>query len=194
MKTYKATIEKPRLQIYFDDWAELPRDLSNLGLFLTKERNYRSPDDQYCEEYDIMTGASKWANNTDEHVQLMYEYLPHIAMIEPISKYEHGLVKYSRGVRQGFDSGVVGFYFVSKERLEEKSLDAETDYQKIYNIIDHELKVYNQYANGEVYCFKLLDEKGEVIDSCGDFYDLEEIKQYLPAEWQNENMQDYLQV
>lgn len=44
MKTYKETIEKPRLVIKYDEYSESPREWSNLGYFITVDRNYNSPD------------------------------------------------------------------------------------------------------------------------------------------------------
>jgi hypothetical protein len=62
----------------------------------------------------------------------------------------------------------------------------------IKGYIDRELETYTAWANGEVYCFTLYDEKGELEESCCGFYDLEAIKQNLPKEWKDENMEDYL--
>jgi hypothetical protein len=45
--------------------------------------------------------------------------------------------------------------------------------------------------NSEVYRFVLYDEKGEIEDSCGGFYDIEDIKEHLPEDWKDEEMSNY---
>jgi hypothetical protein len=40
--------------------------------------------------------------------------------------------------------------------------------------------------------FVLLDDEGDQIDSCGGFWDYESMKDYLPSEFANENLEDYL--
>jgi len=43
-----------------------------------------------------------------------------------------------------------------------------------------------------VYRFTLYDEDGGVEDSCCGFYDIEDIRGYLPEEWKNEDLTKYL--
>jgi len=45
--------------------------------------------------------------------------------------------------------------------------------------------------NGEIYYFVLYNKKGDVEDSCGGFYDIKDIREYLPKSWAKEDLQDY---
>lgn len=55
-----------------------------------------------------------------------------------------------------------------------------------------EIEIYNKWCNGEIYRYELYDKNGEQIDSCGGFYDINDIKEYLPKEWKKENLTDYI--
>ena len=37
-----------------------------------------------------------------------------------------------------------------------------------------EVETYSQYLNGEVYCYFIKDDSGDIVDSCGGFYSEEE--------------------
>ena len=60
-------------------------------------------------------------------------------------------------------------------------------------VIKQELETYNQWCSGEIYQFILYDKQGEFIDSCCGFYSIEEIRQYLPKEWDKVDLEEYLQ-
>jgi hypothetical protein len=92
----------------------------------------------------------------------------------------------------GWDSGVAGFYIVTRENIQEWDNKNTMSKKKIEAIIDAELEDYTKWANGYVYCFLLYGKDGEVVDSCGGFYDINDIKDALPDEWKDEDLSDYL--
>lgn len=55
------------------------------------------------------------------------------------------------------------------------------------------MKILIQWVNNEVYQFVLFDEQGKEVERCTGFYDLESIKEYLPKNWQNEDLEQYIQ-
>ena len=94
----------------------------------------------------------------------------------PILKYEHGLVKYYIGDSvDRWDGSVVGFAWRDKKVLCKeygvKKLSQKLKTETIEKVVESELKVYTNFANGEVYGFELYSrEDGEdVIDSCYGF-------------------------
>lgn len=191
----KTTItEEPRLTIRHDEFSISPRKWSNLGYFLTKDRNYYSPDAVLAPKIQaIMEETGEEAENQKDHIAAMTRRInketdEKVKAIYPIVKYEHGGVSYSLGTIHGFDYSNNGFYIITDKSQKELGTDAE-DFK---TVIKGELEAYNQYANGEVYAFVLYDENGNVVDSCGGFYSLEDIKEELPEEWRGENMADYL--
>jgi hypothetical protein len=194
MKTFtKTTVtEEPRLQIRYDCDPESPREWSNLGYFITKDRDYHSPDkDETLERIIAETGDE--AESLEKHMELITNAIKNqmddeVLAIYPVVKYEHGGIAYSLGAKHGFDYSNNGFYIVTKKSQKETG-SAKRFFRKI---IEEEIAEYNKYANGEVYYFNYLDREGTVIDSVGGIYDIDDIKTYLPKSWSKEDMSDYL--
>ena len=195
MKTYtKTTItEAKKLVISFDEFSESPRGNSNLGYFLSRERDYKSPDGKDNPLYSIMINTADEAENTEDHIRLIKAEAKkqgiNIEYIYPVNRYEHGNIVYSLGEIHNFDYSNCGFYIITDKSR--KEIGVRKDKKSIERFIKNELKDYNTYVNGEVYRFKLYNDNGEVEDSCGGFYDLESIREYLPKEWAGEDLEDY---
>lgn len=194
MKTIKKTIETPKLVIEYDGDTTSPRDMcSNLGYFITVDRNYYSPDEQGKHRQDIIKETGERATSQKEHIELIKKSWKmttdeKVLAIYPITKYEHSVVSYSLGTQHGFDYSNNGFYIVTDKTQKELGTKKK-DFEKV---IIQELEEYNKWLNGECYQFCLYNEQGEVEDSCGGFYDIEEIREYLPDEWKNEDLTEYL--
>lgn len=197
-KTYQktTTTTEPRLVISHDDMTPSPREDSNLGYWITIDREYESPDNHLDFE-EIIKETGDEANSQAEHIEMIKKEIESrlgdkIVAIYPTVKYEHGGVSYSLGEKHGFDYSNNGFYIITEKTLKEIGVDNNEEAMK--RIIIAEIQDYNKWINGEVYRFMLYDEAGEIEDSCGGFYDLETMKEYLPAEWKDENLEDYLKV
>lgn len=191
MKTYKKTINEPRLKIYYSDYDESPRNWTNLGYFITIDRDYTSPDD-HPDFMEIIKETGEIAESVDNHIKLIKKEIEKrlstkVVAIYPINKYEHGGVCYSLGYRQGFDYSNNGFYIITKESQKEMGAGEES----FEAIIHDELRNYNKYINGETLAYALYDENGNVWDTLSGFYDIEDIRAELPKEWEKENLEDY---
>lgn len=195
MITINKVVESPKLVITHDQNPESPREWSNLGYFITRERNYNSPD-TVTYIMDIIEDTAEEATDIDNHMDLITKRIDEesdgekVLAIYPINRYEHGEVVYSLGVKHGWDYSNCGFYIVTDKTTKELEAKAE-DFEKI---IKQELDVYNKYANGEVYGYILYGEDGDIDDSCWGFYDIKDIKDHLPAEFDNEDLSEYLQL
>lgn len=192
MQTYKKTFDAPRLEIRHDD-AESPREWDNLGYFITSERRYMSPDGKKAEwVQSIVESTADDANNSEHHAELITAAINEtgeiVKAIYPVYRYEHGNVLYRRGTASGFDYSNCGFYIVTDKT--QNVLGTPDDL--IEKCIDGELETYTSYVNGEVYYFTLYDDNGDIEDSCGGFYDIDDIKEALPDSFKNEDMHDYL--
>jgi len=192
MYTKTTITEEPRLVISYDPNGESPREWSNLGYFITKDSNYRSPDSHQTLER-ILSDTGDEADSQKDHIRLLKKAIKEemgekVIAIYPITKYEHSGISYSLGSQAGFDYSRNGFYIITDRT--QKELGTKTkDFEKV---IEHELELYNQWCSGEIYQFTLYDETGEFIDSMSGFYKIEDIKEYLPEEWKKENLEDYL--
>jgi len=193
MKTYKKTIEKTCLEIQYDEDCESPREWSNLGYFITVDSRYNSPD-KNKELEDIIKETGEEATSQENHMEMIktdYEWENSenkVIAIYPISKYEHSGISYSLGTAHGFDYSNNGFYIITTETQKEMGTKKK-DFERV---IQSELDLYNKWCNGEVYGYTLYDDKGGIEDSCWGFYDLEHIREELPEEYKEEDLQDYL--
>lgn len=190
MLTYKTTIEKPRLVIEHDD-AESPREWGNLGYFVTIDSEMHSPDDNQ-EVMEIIKSCGDIAKDQIDHMALITtaikSYLNEkVLAIYPIVKYEHSSIVYKLGKIKGYDYSNNGFYIVTDYSRK----DLGTKKKDFLKVINQELEDYNKWVNGEVYRYTLFDLAGEWVDSCGGFYDIEDMRNYLPEEFKNERLVDY---
>jgi hypothetical protein len=191
MKTYVKTsiTTEPRLVIRYDGDSDSPREWSNLGYFITQDRNYNSPDKNEELQAVIKAGGEEVGDNLEHVKYIKKNYKTEkILAIYSIVKYEHSGVSYSLGSKSGFDYSNNGFYVITDKTAEELG----TPKKSFEKVIKQELEVYNQWCNGEVYGFTLYDEAGETLDSCWGFYDLESIRENLPEEWKSEDLEQYL--
>lgn len=191
MKTVKTSI--PKLTITYDSNCPSPREDDNLGYFITIDRRYLSPD-KNNNLIEIIKDTSRVAKNVTNHIELITESLENdgekVILILPVTKYEHSGISYSLGNKSGFDYSNNGFYIVTKKTLDRVGYDNNID--ELTSSIQGELKDYNKWLNNEIYYFELLDENGEFEDSCGGFYTIDSIKEFLPKEWEDENLEEYI--
>lgn len=187
MKTISIVTEKPQLKITYDQYAENPRNDSNISLLVLKGLY----GDTKEELKKLLNETYNKADNAKHHLELMKKEVADIygkvVFVDFVTKYEHSGVCLKRGQYKGFDYGLIGFVFVTEHQMQSFGIDLN----KIEELIDSELETYNQWINGEVYEYYLYDNEGEVVDSCSGFYDMESIKGHLPNDWQEEDMEIY---
>ena len=189
MKTYNKTIVKPKLVISYDYDSDSPRNWSNLSILII--RNGEGDSSKYLNKQLEQTQYE--ANNAEEHKQLMVEAVEghfgsKVVYSDFISKYEHSGVSFFIGRSSGWDYSNIGFVFVTEDSLEEVGCFEK----QIEEIVKGEIELFSKWANGDVYRFTLYDDEGNEEDSLGGLYDLEEIREYLPEEWQEEDLQQYI--
>jgi hypothetical protein len=105
-----------------------------------------------------------------------------VAVILPLYLYDHsGITMNTTGFSCGWDSGQVGFIYVSRETLRnEYSVKRISNkiVEKATKLLLGEVETYDQYICGDVYGFKVFNvetcDKGceheEEIDSCWGFF------------------------
>lgn len=105
----------------------------------------------------------------------------------PLYIYDHGGVTMSTtpfGCR--WDSSKVGYIYISKEKAREeygwKNLSKKRR-ERLQEYLRNEVKEFDCYLTGEVFRFKVEDEDGEEVDSCGGFYG---------TDWENNGIKDHI--
>jgi len=190
------------LTIRPDEDPESPREWSNLGYFITIDRDYNSPDN-HPDFMEIVKETGEEASDQADHIkriekEIAYRLGDKVLAIYPISKYEHGGVAYSLGTKHGFDYSNNGFYIITEKSQKEMGTNKK-DFEKV---VREEISHFNKYANGEVLGFVLEKKQPEsvchccghdsgsyyeVINSCYGFYSIEDIFEALPEGLTAEN-------
>ena len=155
--------------------------------------NYESkipyPKDSYCED---------WLMEDDARV---IEYFNKFHIVLPINAYEHGGITISSGgFSDIFDSGQLGFVYVSHEDIKKeynvKRL-TKSVLERAEKTLRGEVETYDDYLTGNVYGYIIEDENDEQLDSCwgflGDYkYCLEEAQS--AADWHAEQKEKELKL
>lgn len=193
MQTYTKKIDASLLEIRYDNDTENPRTWNNIGYFITCDRKMSSPDKNETIK-NIVKDTGDYATSQAKHITAIKKRIKDetgekVLAIYPIVKYEHGGVIWRIGTKSGFDYSNNGFYIITDRTLKEMP-EKKSEWERIAK---NELETYTRWANGDIYSFVLYDENGEVADSCGGFYDIEDIRESLPDEWKDEKLSEYLQ-
>ena len=112
------------------------------------------------------------------------------AVCLPLYLYDHSGISMSTGQFScPWDSGQVGFIFISKEKaLKEYGGKRVTKKlrEKVKTYLQGEVETYDSYLTGECYGYQIFDKNGEEIDACwgylGDIkYCIESAKHACPV-------------
>lgn len=194
MKTYTTTIEKPRLEIRYDEMPDKPSEAyDQVSIIINRFDHVRNSAAQKL--FRIMDAEGLNNVRMAECVKGDVEFHEDTEVVKMFNlyKYEHSAVKYYIGAPNtcSWDTSFAGFVVVTQEGLDNSGVKLE-DIEKVVN---EELNEYNCWANGDVLEYVLRDERGEVIDSNSGIYATEgydTIKHFLDAEWEDENLEDYV--
>lgn len=154
-----------RLKLVQDSSPESPRTWDNLGTMVCFHNRYNLGDNHSYNSDDY---------NSWEEMKKAIIKEENTAVILPLYLLDHSGISISTGAFScSWDSGQIGFIFVSKEKaLEEfggKIVTAKLK-EKLERILDGEVETYDQYLRGYVYGFQIVDEDDDVVDSCYGFY------------------------
>ena len=158
--------EKYKLEIFDDLNPCSPREFDNLGTMVCFHRRYNLGDETELKSSDF----SSWEELEN------YLYKEENALIAiPVFMYDHsGLWINTTGFSCPWDSGQVGYIYISKEKVRReyscKRISKKLK-EMIREILCSEVDLYNDYLSGNVYGFTLTDkENAEEIDSSCGFY------------------------
>ena len=186
------------LKIIRDEDCESPREWDNVGTMVCWHNNYRLGDKQPDVDHEsYRTGMveefepgfqdmlerldAQWVDFSSEGLdelealtqKKIESRLEKYFFILPLYLYDHsGLSISTSRFSCGWDSGQVGFIYVSKKKAREeygfKRLTKER-IKKVYAYLESEVENYDAYLQGDAYGFIVESEKTDIEDSCWGF-------------------------
>lgn len=163
MKSFETFVHKGfTVALHQDTDPGSPRDWDNLGQIVTWHRRYRLGD-----KHDYADGNDFRKRTKDS-----------VALVLPVYLYDHsGLRVNTTGFHCPWDSGQVGYIWVSKERLQKEygSVTPET-IEQARKVLIGEIETFDQYLRGDVWGYVIYGPDGGELDSCWGFHGLEYAK------------------
>lgn len=156
----KKQVGKYTVKVVNDDDPLNPReDFDNFGEMVFFHRRYNLGDTHH---------------HTPDSLKEYLEENKDTVLWLPVYMYDHSGITISTGSFScPWDSGQLGVILVTREQaLEEfggKRLTKKIK-EKAYNLLEGEVKVYDQYLRGDVYGFIVEDSDGFHVDSCWGFF------------------------
>ena len=173
----QKTVGNYRIKTFYDESPESPRNWDNLGTMVCFHSRYDLGDKHEYHHQDY--------NGWDEMEKDIIKK-ENVAVILPLYIYDHsGITMNTTGFECRWDSGQVGFIFISKDKIREefniKRITKEW-VEKITEYLKSEVETYDQFLRGDVFGYRtykvsicsLGHEHEEEIDSCWEFYSEEE--------------------
>jgi hypothetical protein len=166
-------MRKFNLEVIQDNDAENPRNWDNLGTMICFHNSYKLGDetDYRSKDYDSLDELKQDIEANEGEIYTLPLYL-----------FDHsGVTMSTRPFGCSWDSGQVGFIYVSKNKVI-KEYSEIIDAEKIKEYLNNEVKTYDQYLTGDVWGYvvneiKICDEgheHKENIESCWGFFGHEE--------------------
>ena len=163
---------KFELEIKQDNNPENPREWDNLGTMICFHRRYSLGDkhDYNTQEYD------GWKEMEEAIIEN-----ENVHTILPLYLYDHsGITISTTPFSCHWDSGKIGFIYVSKDKVLREGID-ET---KIEEYLKNEVETYDKYLTGDVWGYDVYRietcDKGHdhrtLVESCYGFYDEDECR------------------
>lgn len=156
------------IEVYHDDIpGDGPREWDNLGTMVCWHSRYNLGDKQIASPYGYYD-AEEWAR----------ENMPpfgDIAVLLGLNLYDHGGISMTTLPFDGWDSGHVGFIYVTKDQVREeysKQRISKKLRKLVEQVLEGEVRVYDMFLRGAVYGYVVKDSNGDEIEygSCWGFY------------------------
>ena len=173
-------MERPyKLTIDYDPDPQNPREWDNAATMWCAHNRY-----------NLVGGVPLDTSSYDSWDEALAS-IDHVVVL-PLYLYDHsGITMRTTPFSCRWDSGQVGWITMSKEQILNtyggKRLTAKKKQQALA-LMRSEVETYDNYLNGEVFEYNIIDADGEIVESCGGYYDRESVvadgKQAL-ARWSN---------
>lgn len=156
------------IKTFYDSDPENPRHWDNLGTMVCFHKRYNLGDEHNYKHNDY----SGWDEMKKDIIKN-----ENVGVILPLYLYDHsGITMNTTGFSCGWDSGQVGFIYVSKKKMLEEyggKIVTKKLKERIKGYLENEVKTYDKYLTGDVYRVEVF-KNGEEVHSCFGFYSEEE--------------------
>ena len=164
--------EKYRIEIFEDLDPTDPREFDNLGTMVCFHNRYNLGDTTVFKSSDF----SSW----EELKSYLYKREKALVVIPVFMDDHSGLTVNTTGFSCPWDSGQIGFIYVSKESIRNeyscKRISKKLK-EQVKEMLVSEVDSYNQYLSGDVYGFNVTDKQsGEELNSCYGFFGTDHIE------------------
>ena len=159
-------VGKYQIDVIQDTNPESPREWDNIGTMVCFHNRYTLGDKHNYKHKDF----NCWDEMEKEIIQN-----ENVGVILPLYLYDHsGITINTTGFNCPWDSGKIGFIFVSKKKIREEynvKYVTKKVIEKIEKLLVGEVNTYDQYLTGDVYGYRITNtETDEELDSCWGFY------------------------
>lgn len=161
------------VEVHISECHDDPREWDNLGTMVCFHRRY----DMLGDRHDYDSGDYESMDDVKQAIESRED----VHTILPLYLYDHsGLTMNTTGFHCPWDSGQVGWIFVTKEKVKEEGIDDK----RVAQILTSEVETYDKYLRGDVYEYVVYDvktcdlgcEHHEIVESlCGLYDEPEEV-------------------
>ena len=179
---------KAQAELVYDPDATNPREWDNLGtILIAPSKSHWIANRDVAVDTSIPLGKNPyehWENLRNKQLKLKKS---DIAVVYPITKYEHGAISLSLGYAKGWDYTVSGFIYVTKENLRNEYGVKRITKSMLNNAktcLQSELDMLSHWLNGNCYGWQIkectptddgLDWKEvDTLDACWGYLDKEQ--------------------
>jgi hypothetical protein len=175
MSDNEYTYKGHTIKIEHDDLDLNPRtEWDNLGTMVCNHKRYSLGDEEASKEIP-WNDFNSW-QEAEDYILNNYD----VGVILPLYLYDHsGITMNTTGFSCPWDSGRVGFIFITKDKMRKEYSKKRVSKQlteKVAEYLKKEVETYDQYLTGDVWWYKIEDANGTEIDSCGGYYGYDYVK------------------
>ena len=172
-----------------------PRDWDNAATMVCGHGRYSLGDENGAEKAmeDISNSKlrkRKWDDMNWSHVpNLDYMARECDFVVLPLYLYDHsGITMNTTGFSCPWDSGQVGFIYMTKEQVREEfsvKLVTKKVREMALKRMRQEVETYDMFIRGDVWHYSITDDDGELIDSCGGVFGNDYLEEEVKAVIEN---------
>lgn len=177
MNTHTEEYKGYTILIALDDDPQNPREFDNLGLMVCAHPKYILGDYMLGKGWNEKSRHDPvpFVSNPQAFQSWIKANTYHGRIVAlPLYLFDHGGISLqARPFGDPWDSGMVGYIYVTRERIQKeygwKNLTTKR-IQFILATLQAEVMLYNDYLIGNVYGWIVQDEAGETIESVWGYY------------------------